>query len=293
MGVGLSVTATVDRLWVGYLTYGLGVGIGVACGYVPMLAVVGGWFERRRTTALGIAVAGIGLGTLAVAPVAAASIDRYGWRATYVGPPIPPASEDSLALRQIVRTMAFASLYVSTVLASMALFVPFVLLPAFAEERGAAPVAGAALVGLIGFASVVGRLAIGFVADRLGRVRSYQACLAVMAGSFLLWFGATEYSLLVIFAIVLGVGYGASIALNPAVIVEMFGVQGLGRLVGLIYTSAAIGSLAGPPAAGLLIDVTGTYRWAIAGCFILATGALLALVPLGSSHRPGPARVSS
>jgi MFS family permease len=175
----------------------------------------------------------------------------------------------------------------------MALFVPFVLLPAFAEETGAAPVAGAALVGLIGFASVVGRLAIGFVADRLGRVRSYQACFAVMAGSFLLWFGATEYSLLVIFAIVLGVGYGASIALNPAVIVEMFGVQGLGRLVGLIYTSAAIGSLAGPPAAGLLIDVTGTYRWAIAGCFILATGALLALVPLGSSHRPGPARVSS
>ncbi len=303
MAVGLSLTAVVDRLWVGYVTYGLGVGIGVACGYVPMVAVVGGWFERRRGTALGVAVSGIGLGTLAVAPVAAESIERYGWRATYVGlgvtsavllfgcaalasrPPGPAADEDALPLRGIVRTTAFGSLYVSTLLASIALFVPFVFLPAFAEEAGAAPVAAAAPVGIIGLASVVGRLAIGVAADRLGRVRTYQTCFAVMAGSFLLWLGATGYGFLVVFAIVLGVGYGGSIALNPAVIVEMFGLQGLGRLVGLIYTSAAVGTLVGPPAAGLLVDATGTYRWATAGCFVLATASLLALVPLESARR--------
>src|ERR1700720_3000556 len=59
MGVGLALTSMIDRLWLGYLTYGLGVGVGVACAYVPMVAVVGGWFLRRRNTALGIAVAGI------------------------------------------------------------------------------------------------------------------------------------------------------------------------------------------------------------------------------------------
>jgi MFS family permease len=303
MGVGLALTAAVDRLWLGYVTYGLGVGIGVACGYVPMVAVVGGWFERRRATALGVAVAGIGLGTLAVAPVAAASIARYGWRATYLGlgvvstvlllgcavlatkPPRPPASDESLPLRAILRTTAFGSLYSSTLLGSLALFVPFVFLPPFAEGRGASPVASAALVGVIGLASVVGRLTIGVLADRLGSVRSYQACFAVMAVSFFIWLAAPAYVGLVVFAVVLGLGYGGFIALNPAVIAELFGVRGLGRLVGLVYTSAAFGSLAGPPGAGLLIDATGTYRWSIAAALVLAAGSFLALLPLG---RPRP-----
>ena len=120
-----------------------------------------------------------------------------------------------------------------------------------------------------------------------GLVRSYRVCFAVVAASFLIWLVATEYRLLVVFAIVLGIGYGGCIALNPAVLAQMFGVDRLGGLVGLMYTSAGIGTLIGPLAAGFLIDVTGTYRWAIAGCFILATAAALALIPLRPS---GPVR---
>src|SRR3984885_10691448 len=84
MGAGLALTSMIDRLWLGYLTYGLRVGVGVACAYVPMVAVVGGWFLRRRNTALGIAVAGIGFGTVCGAPLAAALIARLGWRTTYL-----------------------------------------------------------------------------------------------------------------------------------------------------------------------------------------------------------------
>ncbi|MGB6090951.1 MAG: MFS transporter, partial [Candidatus Binataceae bacterium] len=82
MGGGLVLTAFIDRLWIGYLTYSLGVGIGIATAYVPMVAVVGGWFLRRRNSALGIAVAGIGCGTVLVAPACAALIERLGWRDT-------------------------------------------------------------------------------------------------------------------------------------------------------------------------------------------------------------------
>jgi len=78
MGLGLILTSMIDRLWLGYLTYGIGVGVGVACAYVPMVAVVGGWFLRRRNTALGIAVAGIGFGTVCGAPIAAALIAPLG-----------------------------------------------------------------------------------------------------------------------------------------------------------------------------------------------------------------------
>ena len=83
-GVGLAATAGASSLWVAYLTYGVGVGVGVGCVYAPMLATVGGWFERRRALALGVTVSGIGLGILVAAPLAAWLIDAYGWRTTYL-----------------------------------------------------------------------------------------------------------------------------------------------------------------------------------------------------------------
>ena len=54
MGAGLMLTALAPRMWIGYLTYGVGAGIGASCVYIPTLALVGGWFIRHRTTALGL-----------------------------------------------------------------------------------------------------------------------------------------------------------------------------------------------------------------------------------------------
>ncbi len=298
MGLGLAGTAGVDRLWLGYVTYGSGVGIGVACGYVPMLAVVGGWFEERRSLALGVAVAGVGVGTLAVAPLAGALIARIGWRDTYLvfaaGSTVlllicaaivrrPPGSldeEQHLPVGRAARTPAFASLYGSTLLLSLALFVPFVFLPSFAEARGVGKVAAAALVGIIGGTSVVGRLALGAVGDRIGRIRTYQACFFLVAASFPIWLVTDRYAWLVVFAVVLGFGYGGFIALNPAVVAELYGVRGLGGLIGVLYTSAGVGALVGTPAAGMVIDRTGSYDVAIIAAFILSLLSFLALLPL-------------
>jgi len=72
-----------------------------------------------------------------------------------------------------------------------------------------------------------------------------------------------RYWQLVLYAIVLGLGYGGFIALSPAVAAERFGLQGIGGILGTMYTAAAIGSLIGPPAAGVLIDNFG-YTTAIA-----------------------------
>ena len=139
-------------------------------------------------------------------------------------------------------------MYAATVLSSLALFVPFVFLPSFAVSVGVDPVSAAALVGVIGVASVVGRLAIGALADRIGRIRTFRACFAILASSFVIWLVAGSFPALLAFAVVLGVGYGGWIALQPTVIAELFGVRGLGGLVGLIYTSGAIGALLRPAA---------------------------------------------
>src|SRR5699024_6464943 len=66
-----------------YLYYGAGIGIGVSCIFVPVVAAVSALFERRRSLALGIAVTGIGLGTLVIAWVSGAMMQAWGWRDTF------------------------------------------------------------------------------------------------------------------------------------------------------------------------------------------------------------------
>jgi MFS family permease len=303
MGVGLALTSMIDRLWLGYLTYGLGVGIGVACAYVPMVAVVGGWFLRRRNTALGIAVAGIGFGTVCGAPIAAALIADLGWRATYVvfaiatttillgcariveRPPVH-VTVSRVQLRDALRSPAFGFLYASSVTVSIVIFVPFVYLPSFAHDRGASEVASAALVGVIGGASVAGRMGLGSLADRAGVVRLYQASFLVLALSYGLWLAASSYPMMLVFALVMGAGYGGYVALSPAVIAHLFGTQRMGTVLGALYTSGGIGAMVGPPLVGLIIDRTGSYRVAIACAFAVAMASFALLIPLSRYERP-------
>ena len=70
--------------------------------------------------------------------------------------------------RSAFRSREFVLLYISWVLATTALFVPFVFLPAFARDHGASEVAAAALVSIIGGASIIRRLVLGPIGDRLG-----------------------------------------------------------------------------------------------------------------------------
>lgn len=294
LGLGLLLTSRATTLWQAYLGHGLGVGLAVACCYVPLVAVVGGWFEHRRTVAVGVAVSGVGLGTLVGAPAAAALIEAVGWRDAYlvlggggvvvllacavlVRP--APVSLDAVPVPLLprLRTRPYARLYAAGFLLSVALFVPFVHLPAYAQARGVGAVAAAALVGVIGAASIAGRLALGALAGRVGVLRSYQACFLMMAGSFALWLGEPSYARLVAFAVVLGVGYGGFVALAPALVAEVFGVQGLGALLGVLYTSAAVGSAVGPPLAGVLIGDGSGYGTAVA-CSLLMAGLAAALV---------------
>ena len=298
LGAGMAATSQAGELWIGLLTYGLGVGIGVACAYVPMVAVVSGWFERRRTLAIGVAVTGIGLGTLTVAPLAAALIDELGWRNTHlllgvVGaavlvvcamvvtrPPVQPGSA-ALTLGEAVRNRDYRRLYLASGLLSVALFVPFVHLPGYAEQAGVDRVAAAALVGVIGAASTAGRLVLGVVAARTGALRAFQWCFLTMGASFALWGLDGGYGVLVTFAVVLGVGYGGFVAIGPAVVAERFGTTRLGGLLGVLYTSAGIGSAVGAPLAGAAVDATGSYAWAIAGCLVLGLAGYLSALTVG------------
>lgn len=301
LGVALVLTSRVPSIWLGYLTYGIGVGIAVACAYVPMVATVGGWFLRRRTTALGVAVAGIGVGTLVVAPLSERLIDAHGWRTAYVvlgvagsalllvaslgawRPPVTVAQEP-VSLREIVRHRGFVILYTATALVSMSLFVPFVFIKDYATERGIDPAPATALVGIIGASSVVGRLGLGALGARLGATRLMQISFAIMTASFLIWLTAGDsYAHLVAFTIVMGVAYGGFIALAPAVTAGLFGTVGLGAVLGALYTAAAVGGLVGPPIAGAVIDHA-SYAAGISLAMAITAAATVVLFVLPAGH---------
>lgn len=244
MSSGLLLTSRVHTLWAGYLTYWIGVGIGVACGHVPMVAVVGGWFERRRTFALGLAVAGIGTGTLVGGPLAGALISRYGWRTTYVifgvasgilllacagaaaKPPVPTGG--ALRLSQSVRTAQFRTMYLAMVVMGMPLFHVLVFLVPFARSEGIGGGAAGLLIGIVGAASVVGRLGSARSAVRIDP--QFKVSFAIMALSYPIWLLGSSYAALVLFAVTMGLGYGGYIALSPAVAAELWGVAGLAPL---------------------------------------------------------------
>jgi len=307
LGLALLATSRVQSIWVGYVTYGLGVGIAVACAYVPMVATVGAWFVQRRTTALGVAVAGIGVGTLVLAPVSERLIDAYGWRTAYVvlglggaallvlssfGAHRPPLglAQAPAPLRQVVRDRGFVILYASCLLLSTSLFVPFVFIKSYATDEGIDAGPAATLVGIIGASSVIGRLGLGALGSRLGATRLMQLSFVMLTASFLLWLGAGDsYAMLVLFAVVMGVAYGGFIALAPAVAAGLFGTVGLGAILGALYTAAAIGGLVGPPVVGVVIDEV-SYTAGIIVAMVLTAASTVVLFLLPAGHdRPAAA----
>jgi MFS family permease len=288
VGAGLMASAFIEQIWVGYLTYGIGVGLGAACAYVPTLAIVGGWFTKRRNTALGVAATGTGCGMLVMPPFAATLIEQFGWRhanmilgvgcalllaiCASVSERPPLASPSSHSVGRVVRSPAFAMLYISWILATAALFVPFVFLPAFALDLGVSQVMAAALISLLGGMSVIGRLGLGLVSDHIGTLRLFKVATLAMGASYLLWLTATDYGWLLAFAAVLGLGYGVRIALMPVILIELFGLHRLGAVLGVFFTATGVSALVGPPLAGFIVDNTGSYRWAAA--LALAMGLL-------------------
>jgi len=301
MGGGLWFTAQAQSLLVGTITYSLGVGLGIGSYLVPMSVATGAWFVKHRTLALGVNTAGIGLGTLFLVPVCERLITSYGWRHAFeimgIGsiaiylvcallsfrPPTPPSpvSASVAAVKSAVKRLVFWRLYFSGLSMSLALFVPFVFLVQYAKEQGISSSTAAFLITSLGLGSVLGRLGLGILGLRVGVLPLVVLCFCVQPVAYTIWLLAGgNYILLLAFAALLGVGYGGYVALSPVAAAGIFGLQGLGGVLGVLYTSAGIGALIGPIAAGAVIDATGSYTIAIVASIVVSTLAVGIALPL-------------
>jgi MFS family permease len=305
-GAGLLLTATAQSVLMMYVGHGVLVGTGMASAFIPLTAAVSRLFEERRSVAVGVAVSGIGTGTLVMAPVLASAIVWVGWRHSYLllagvstillaGCVLlveqkPPAHHEPGSTARSMRSADYRLMYLSQVLLSVAIFTPFAHLPAYAEHLGIPAVAAAGLVAVIGAASVVGRLALGPVAERFGLFRTYRLCFVAVGTSFLLWLWPSGYPSLLVLAAVFGVGYGGFVALLPGLTARRFGVARLGGLLGVLYTSHVVGAGLGPLATGLLVDRWG-YVPAGTAAFVSGLAGFAVLGRLGDQARdPAPLR---
>lgn len=292
LGGGMILTAHVHSFALLFLTYGVGLGGGVACTYIPSVSAVGQWFKKHRDVALGLTISGIGCGTLVAAPLSAMLIERHGWRTAFeifgwggaallllcaallFRPPVVGEKKKGDTAAK-VGTRAFVIQYISLFFSGIAIYASFVFLPAYAGDIGASRVAGAGLIGYIGASSVVGRLGLDALAPRFGLMRMYQASYLILLISFGVWLAAGSYTALVIFALLMGVGYGGIAAMSPAVAASTFGIEGLGELLGILFTGLGAACLVGPPIAGILVDHFHDYKWPV---FVGAGASVLALL---------------
>ena len=88
--------------------------------------------------------------------------------------------------------------------------------------------------------------------------------------------GAPGYAVLAVFALWMGLSYGGSVALMPALCMDFFGARAVSSIIGTLYTGAAFGNLAGPWVAGRVFDASGSYAPVIAGCALLSAVATFA-----------------
>lgn len=295
---GLFATSLAQSITAVYLSYGVGIGLGIALVYSPAIACVQPWFTRRRGLAAGIASSGIGAGTMVVPLLAASAIAWLNWRDALrlialavliigLGAALllkrAPSATRSMAgaapgasLREALRSASFWWLYLSVLAAAPTMFIPFAHASAAARDLGIDDARAVGLVGLIGVGSLVGRFAIGALADRLGRNLTLVLMQMSMGASYLAWNAAGAYPGLALFALWFGLSYGGIVSLLPAICMDLFGARAVSGIIGALYTGAALGNLLGPVAAGAVFDASGSYAPVVWGCIALSSLATFA-----------------
>jgi MFS family permease len=157
----------------------------------------------------------------------------------------------------------------------------------YATDSGISGSEAASFISIAGGSSIIGRLGIGIISDRLGSKTAVLLCLLLTLISFGFVLSAYTVWMFYLFAIIFGLTYGGLIPLMPGITSYFFGLKSLGFVVGATMAAASLGGAIGPLLGGVVFDYTGSYRVA----FALAAGLSLAgivltllLRPLGQSH---------
>jgi len=303
--VGLGSISSLGMFYFFYFFNALGY---VCGGPLPNQVLLTQWFDRSRGKAMGFAYLGIGIGGATVPWISHTLVQHFGWQTALrilgilivvVSFPLallvkefpkPSATVGSVTSTHLTSAFKQASFYLLT-LGSMCSIAAvsgtqqnlklFLSLDRHFTQRDSASV-----LSLVLTFSIVGRLLVGWLADRFSKKYvMLLTYLLVAAGIPMLFLGTTRPILYVSVA-VFGVGLGGDYMVIPLMTAEIFGIEILGRLLGVILTAGGVAEAAAPWLIARLRDATGSYR---ESCSVLVGIALLgglAVLALPGRRRP-------
>lgn len=319
LGGAYVLAGSLNQLWQFHIFVGVAGGMGVAAlGMVPAASLISRWFRGNTGTAIGIAYAGLGCGTLLIVPLAQYLSESLGWRSTYhvLGTSLlvllpfvlfmpwrvlragrrddvrvtdapqaslPRATPQASPLRAALKTRAFWSLAQVFCFTGLAMYTVLVQTIAFLIESGFAPLEAASAFGAAGILSVIGVTATGVLADRIGYRRTVTASFVCTLLGLVCLLALASYPsgwFLFGFIAFFGIAQGARGPIVSSLCAKLFPGTGLATIYGTIYACMSVGAAVGSLISGVLHDVTGGYQ----ASFIFAMlVVLVAITPFWTS----------
>jgi MFS family permease len=287
LGLGYIGAGLAASLWQFSLAQGLLVGfLGGSATFAPLVADTSFWFNRRRGIAVAICISGNYLAGAVWPPIVQHFIDAAGWRQAYIGVGVfciasmlplaaalrrrlpvladtpvsrrsPTPVEKPLGLSPATLQLL---LCVAGLACCVAMSMPIVHIVAYCGDLGLAAARGAEMLSLMLGFGVLSRLAFGFIADRIGGLRTLLlgATLQVIALALFLPFD-TLISLYVVSAL-FGIFQGGLVPSYAIVVREYFPPLEAGARVGVVLMATVFGMALGGWMAGATFDLTGSYR---------------------------------
>jgi nitrate/nitrite transporter NarK len=308
-GCGVASLALLrGTVWQFYLScFVLGV-VGNGAAHLSYSRSISTWFHQRLGMALAIVMVGAGLGAMILPLFAQAVISGFGWRAAYgalgglallLGLPLSwrfvreregatvnsaPVALSGMSWQEGLRSYSFwiivAVLFVGSVSTNGAITHMVALL----TDRKISPEKAALCASLLGGASLLGRVGVGWLLDRFFAARVAFAVNLLAAGGLFLLARATNFGEGCAAAAMIGIGVGGEAAMTPYLLTRYFGVRAFSTLYGLTWTFYAAAGAMGPIILGRSFDLTGSYASLLVSLTVamaLAAGLLLVLPRYG------------
>ena len=264
------------------------------------------WFDVRRGRALGLMLAGPALAQVVMPGLATMLIGSIGWRGAWLtigilvvaaGVPIVAGSlweRDAAAtstsasgarVGEAIRSRRFWTL-IAVIFGSGLLISGFIVHGAALLTDRAFTVAEAALViSIYGAANLAGRLLTGAVLDRYPAPRVAAVLLMVLAAGGVLLSRAHAMETAIAAAILVGLGAGGEMDINPYLLSRYFGMRSLSTLYGFNWMALGIASTIGPVVMGRAYDATRSYESVLVTLALVTIGAAALMLTL-----PAPSR---
>ena len=311
-GIGVIIASFArsgDQLWLLVLGYGVLAGFGLGLAYIVPIAMLQKWFPDKRGLITGLAVGGFGFGAVITAPIAqsliagnkdvptsaflplgiAYLIGSVVGAAFFRNPPagykVPgfePATGGKVVdsgrdytQGEALRTWQWYALMAILTLAVIAgISLISQAAASFTDIAGYTAIAAASAVGFLGLFNGAGRIIWAALSERLGRMPTFIAILAIEGVCLLLIPRVHNGAMFFLLAALVYLCYGGAFGTMPATAGDFFGVKNAGGIYGLMLIGWSLGGVVGPLIAAALIGTTKNYSAAYTTIGIIALVAV-------------------